>query len=63
MVKLVGVLVVIAYIWFGWKFWKGFNRTNFDRSFPNRVRLVLLWPILAIMNPSYRKNFQKALKG
>ncbi|MCU0535288.1 MAG: hypothetical protein MUD14_15480 [Hydrococcus sp. Prado102] len=61
--KLIGVLLVIAYIWGAWKFWKGFGRTNFNRSFPNRVRLALLWPVLLVMNPGYRKNFQKALKG
>jgi hypothetical protein len=24
-----------------WKFWKGFERTNFSRSLPNRVALSL----------------------
>ncbi|MBD2043283.1 hypothetical protein [Microcoleus sp. FACHB-672] len=46
-----------------WKFWKGFERTNFERSLPNRVKLALLWPGLWVANPSYRKNFTKALKG
>jgi hypothetical protein len=61
--KLIGVLLVIAYVWGVWKFWKGFERTNFNRSLPNRMRLALLWPVLLAMNPSYRKNFQKALRG
>jgi len=46
-----------------WKFWKGFERTNFERSLPNRIYLALLWPALIIANKSYRKNFNKALKG
>ena len=46
-----------------WKLWKGFERTNFERSLPNRIYLALLWPVLIIANKSYRKNFNKALKG
>jgi hypothetical protein len=46
-----------------WKFWKGFERTNFERSLPNRIILSLLWPALIIANKSYRRNFTKALKG
>jgi hypothetical protein len=63
MIKLVGVVVVIGYFWGAWKFWKGFHRTNFNRSLPNRITLALLWPVLFVANPSYRSNFQKALKG
>ncbi|MGQ4648384.1 hypothetical protein [Lyngbya aestuarii] len=47
----------------GWKFWKGFGRTNFNPSFTNRLSLSLLWPVLIITNKPYRKNFTKALKG
>lgn len=46
-----------------WKFWKGFHRTNFSQSVGNRLVLSLLWPALLIANKSYRKNFNKALKG
>ena len=59
---LITILVVTVYGAGGWKFWKGFRRTNFDPSASNRIRLTLLWPAL-IVNKSYRKNFQKALKG
>ncbi|MGE5655843.1 MAG: hypothetical protein ACM37W_04440 [Actinomycetota bacterium] len=45
-----------------WKFWNGFERTNFSRSFQNRLTLSLLWPAL-IFNRPYRQNFTKALKG
>jgi hypothetical protein len=46
-----------------WRFWKGFERTNFSRSLPNRISLALLWPALIVANKSYRQNFTKALKG
>lgn len=46
-----------------WKLWSGFERTNFNKNFQNRLLLSLLWPVLLIGNKSYRQNFQKALKG
>ena len=46
-----------------WKFWNGFERTNFNQSLTNRIGLSLLWPALFITNQSYRRNFRKALKG
>lgn len=61
--KLIAFLFVFAYVWGVWKFWTGFERTNFDRALPNRVILALLWPGLIVINKSYRRNFQKALKG
>lgn len=55
--------LVLVYAGGIWKFWNGFNRTNFQRTLPNRLRLALLWPALFITNKSYRQNFRKALKG
>jgi hypothetical protein len=46
-----------------WKFWKGYQKTNFQPGVTNRIALSLLWPVLLIANKSYRQNFQKALKG
>jgi hypothetical protein len=63
MIKILGIVVVIGYAWGVWKFWQGFERTNFNRSLPNRIVLAFLWPVLLVANPSYRKNFQKALRG
>lgn len=60
---IIFLLVVGAYGFIGWKFWSGFENTNFARSFPNRLILSLAWPVLLIANKSYRQNFQKALKG
>ncbi len=57
-----GFLVfVLAVVYVGgiWKFWTGFNRTNFSQG---RIYLSLLWPVL-LFNKSYRQNFTKALKG
>ncbi|MGB7415400.1 MAG: hypothetical protein WA902_14430 [Thermosynechococcaceae cyanobacterium] len=56
---LVGLLLLVMYMGGGWKFWTGFNRTNFSQ---NRVVLTLLWPAL-LTSKSYRQNFKKALKG
>jgi hypothetical protein len=53
----------IVYIVGIWKFWTGFTRTNFNQTLPNRIGLSLLWPALFVANPSYRRNFRKALKG
>ncbi|MBK4731506.1 hypothetical protein JJD41_16775 [Oxynema sp. CENA135] len=59
MSSLVALILLGVYAVGGWKFWKGFNRTNFSEG---RLYLTLLWPML-IVNKSYRKNFNKALKG
>lgn len=63
MIKLLALVLLGIYGYGVWKFWKGFERTNFSRSLPNRVALSLLWPALIIANKSYRRNFTKALKG
>ncbi|MDF5733183.1 MAG: hypothetical protein PUP92_35660 [Rhizonema sp. PD38] len=55
--------LVVVYVAGVWKFWKGFYRTNFQRTLPNRLSLALLWPALFLTNSSYRQNFRKALKG
>ncbi len=63
MKMLITVVLLGIYGYGVWKFWKGFERTNFSRSLPNRIYLSLLWPALILVNASYRKNFNKALKG
>jgi hypothetical protein len=63
MTQLIGILLLIVYSGGIWKFWKGFRRTNFSSSVPNRILLGVLWPVLVVINKSYRQNFQKALKG
>ncbi|NJL84610.1 MAG: hypothetical protein HC890_19850 [Chloroflexaceae bacterium] len=63
MLQLLVVLLVLGYGAGAWVFWKGFKRTNFSRSFSNRLTLSLLWPVLLVTNKNYRQNFQKALKG
>jgi hypothetical protein len=59
------IILILAgvYGWVGSKVWSGFRRTNFDQSFPTKLTMTLLWPVLLIANKSYRNNFQKALKG
>lgn len=63
MAQLISFILLIVYIGGFWKFWTGFNRTNFGRGLVNKLLLSSLWPALLIINKSYRKNFQKALKG
>ncbi len=63
MAQFISIILLVVYGGGIWKFWRGYNRTNFNRSLPNRLALSLLWPALLIGNKSYRKNFQKALKG
>lgn len=56
---LLGLLVALVYVGGVWKFWTGFNRTNFSSG---RVYLALLWPVFMVSR-SYRQNFNRALKG
>ena len=49
-----------VYVFGFYKFWTGFRRTNFSQ---NRLGLSVLWPVLLMINRSYRQNFTKALKG
>lgn len=60
---LITIIVAALYAGGAWKFWKGFGRTSFVKSFENRLYLSLLWPVLIVANKSYRQNFSKALKG
>lgn len=55
-------LMFVALLVYGggaWKFWAGFNRTNFNQ---NKLMLTAFWPLL-LLNSSYRQNFNRALKG
>ena len=61
--EIIGLVLGIIYVGGIWKFWSGYLQTNFSRSLPTRITLSLLWPALLVINPAYRKNFQKALKG
>jgi hypothetical protein len=60
MPQLLLFLVSGLYVYVGYRFWQGFYRTNFTGS---KILLTLLWPVLTLANKSYRKNFQKALRG
>jgi hypothetical protein len=59
MSTLVGIIILGLYGGGIFKFWTGFNRTNFSQG---KLYLSLLWPVL-ILNKSYRDNFTRALKG
>ncbi|MDA0673296.1 MAG: hypothetical protein O3C67_06275 [Cyanobacteria bacterium] len=56
---VLGIVALVGYGYGGWRFWKGFHRTNFSQG---RLSLTLMWPVF-LVNKSYRQNFGKALKG
>ena len=60
MVEIVIAILAVVYVGGAWKFWTGFNRTNFTA---NKFRLTLLWPAFLLASTSYRQNFNKAIKG
>jgi hypothetical protein len=63
MLSFIMFALVVIYVGGIWKFSTGFGRTNFDKTLVNRIMLASLWPALFMINPSYRRNFKKALKG
>lgn len=60
MTELVALIALAFYGAGAWRFWTGFNRTDYSS---NKASLTLLWPVFMIGNKSYRRNFNKALKG
>ncbi|HEY9873689.1 MAG TPA: hypothetical protein V6D12_09635 [Candidatus Obscuribacterales bacterium] len=62
MSTLIGLILLGIYGYGGFRFWNGFERTNFNRNLSNRLTLSVLWLFL-LWNKSYRKNYTKALKG
>lgn len=58
--ELVSIILLLFYGIGAWRFWTGFNRTDFSSG---RVKFTLLWPVFLIGSAPYRRNFQKALKG
>ncbi len=61
--KLLLLILLGVYGWGAWKFWKGFPNTQYQPGLVNRLGLSLLWPVLLAVNTSYRRNFQRALRG
>ena len=59
-IKGIGFVLLLVYVGGAFKFLRGFRRTNFSQG---RLPLALLWPFLLVVSKSYRKNFNKALKG
>jgi cell shape-determining protein MreD len=57
---VVPIVLVLVYYHFGARFWSGFRQTNFTSG---RILLTLFWPACFVINPSYRRNFRKALRG
>lgn len=57
---MIGIVAILAYLVGVWRFWRGFDRTHYSQY---RLPLAALWPLLLIVNKSYRENFGRALKG
>jgi hypothetical protein len=62
MMNLLGLALIGVYVGGIWKFLSGFRHTNFNHD-ASRFYLALLWPALVLTNKSYRRNFNRALKG
>ena len=59
MSSLLVFAAIVVYAGGIWKFWTGFDRTNFSEG---KLYLSLLWPVF-LVSKSYRQNFSRALKG
>jgi len=57
------LLVSLVYFAGAAKFWSGFRLTTYSSSTAVKIGLTAAWPILALANANYRKNFIKAIKG
>ncbi|HSM83697.1 MAG TPA: hypothetical protein VLS96_18560 [Nodosilinea sp.] len=57
---LIALLLAGIYGGGAFKFWTGFDRTNFSEG---RVKFTVLWPLFLALSKSYRANFSRALKG
>lgn len=57
---VVPIVLLLIYFNYASKFWSGFRQTNFTTG---RIFLTLCWPLCFVINPSYRRNFKKALRG
>lgn len=53
--------VLGAWIYGGYRFFKGYRATSYQSSF--RIPLALTWPIFMIVNGRFRENFFKALRS
>ncbi len=60
MSTLITIILLGTYGIGAWKFWQGFNRTDFSTG---KAYLTLLWPFFLVGNKTYRRNFTKAIKG
>jgi cell shape-determining protein MreD len=60
LITLLKIAVISIYVAGAYKFWTGFRQTNFTSG---RILLTLLWPACWAINPRYRQNFSRALRG
>ena len=51
----------LAYFIGAVKFASGFSRTSYSNNLATKITLAALWPALYAVNPSFRKNFKRAM--
>jgi hypothetical protein len=60
MSSLLVFTAIVVYAGVIWRFWAGFNHTNFNQQ--GKLYLSVFWPFF-LVSKSYRQNFTRALKG
>jgi hypothetical protein len=63
MLALLQTGLIAIYVAGAWMFWRGFKHTHYSRGLGNQLKFTLLWPVFMATSTSYRKNFQRALRG
>lgn len=54
-------ILISTWLFGAYRFYRGFNRTPYQSSF--RVPLAVAWPLLIIVNGSYRQNFMRSIRA
>lgn len=60
LLTLLKLTIAAVYVIGAYKFWCGFRQTNFTSG---RILLTIFWPVCYVINPRYRQNFTRALRG
>lgn len=53
--------VLGAWIYGGYRFFKGYKTTDYQSTF--RIPLALAWPVFILVNGRFRENFMRAIRS
>eukprot|EP00192_Tetraselmis_astigmatica_P015446 CAMPEP_0117682304 /NCGR_PEP_ID=MMETSP0804-20121206/19571_1 /TAXON_ID=1074897 /ORGANISM="Tetraselmis astigmatica, Strain CCMP880" /LENGTH=163 /DNA_ID=CAMNT_0005492373 /DNA_START=93 /DNA_END=584 /DNA_ORIENTATION=+ len=53
--------VALLYFAAAVKFWAGYSRTVYSQAMTTKLALTALWPVLFVVNETFRQNFKKAM--